>query len=49
LYSSTFIIGMMKSWRMRWTEHAACIREIIIAYILIGRLGKNEPFEIILA
>jgi hypothetical protein len=30
-------------------EHAACIKEIIIAYILIGRLGKKGTFEMIVA
>jgi hypothetical protein len=42
-----FFIGIIESWRLRWMEHAACIRKIIIARIFIRKPGKKGLFEII--
>jgi hypothetical protein len=44
LYSSTNIIRMIKSRRMKWAGHVARIREGRIAYrILVGRPEERRP------
>jgi hypothetical protein len=44
LYSSPSIIRIIKSRRMRWTEHVARIGEERIAYrILVGKPEGRRP------
>jgi hypothetical protein len=44
LYSSPSIIKVIKSRRMRWAGHVACMGEVRNAYnILVGKAGGRRP------
>jgi hypothetical protein len=44
MYSSTNIIRMIKSWKMKWTEHAARMGKMRNAYqILVTKPEGNRP------
>jgi hypothetical protein len=44
LYSLPDIIRMMKSWRMRWAGHVACMRENQNTYrVLVERPERKRP------
>jgi hypothetical protein len=44
LYTSSDIIRVIKSRRMRWTEHMACMGEMRNAYnILVGKPEGKRP------
>jgi hypothetical protein len=46
LYSSPSIITMIKSRRMRWAGHVACMEEKRNAYrILVGKPEEERPLE----
>jgi hypothetical protein len=44
LYASSDIINAIKSRRMKWVGHVACMEETRIAYkILVGKLEGKGP------
>jgi hypothetical protein len=44
LYSSPNIVRVIKSRRIRWVEHVACMRERRGAYwVLVGKPGGRRP------
>jgi hypothetical protein len=46
LYSSAYIIRIMKVWRMTWAEHVALMREERNAYMmLVGKPEGKSPQE----
>jgi hypothetical protein len=46
LYASPNTIKVMKSRRMRWTEHIACMKEIRNAYkIFVRKHVRKRPFR----
>jgi hypothetical protein len=46
LYSSPNIIGQIKSRRMRWVGHVACMGEEREVYrVLVGKPEGKRPFE----
>jgi hypothetical protein len=46
LYTSPNIVRVIKSRRMRWVGHVACMRKGRNAYsILVGRPEENKPLE----
>jgi hypothetical protein len=45
-YSSPDVIRQIKSRRMRWAEHVACMREGRNMYrVLVGKLEGKRPLE----
>jgi hypothetical protein len=47
LYSSPFIIPVIKSRRLRWAGHVACMGERRGAYrVLVGKLEDRRPLGI---
>jgi hypothetical protein len=46
LYPSPNIVRVIKSRRMRWAEHVACMREGKNVYrVLVGRPKRKRPWE----
>jgi hypothetical protein len=45
LYSSPFIVRVIKSRRMRWVGHVARMREINVYSILVGKSEGKRPLE----
>jgi len=45
LYTSPNVIGVIKSRRMIWAAHVACMREMRNTYkILVGKSEGKRPF-----